>query len=66
MSEKIDGSGRGDELDARKGPSEGWNLDQEVRSDAVARARANIETGHYEEPEVVNEIVDRLIEQFGL
>jgi hypothetical protein len=66
MSEKKDDSGRGDEVEARSGMPEEWSFEHEVRADAIERARANIETGRYEEPEVVNEIVDRLIEQFGL
>ncbi|HDS02053.1 MAG TPA: hypothetical protein ENO22_05015 [candidate division Zixibacteria bacterium] len=66
MSEKENSPACGDEVETNTGVSERANFRQEVRADVVERARANIESGHYDEPEVVDEIVDRLMDQFGL
>ncbi len=55
---------RADEVEIRtKVPAENHSA---VRSDKVAEAREFVASGRYEDPEVVDQIVDRLIEQFGL
>jgi anti-sigma28 factor (negative regulator of flagellin synthesis) len=66
MSKEERDARRGDEVEIRTRIPEKLNLNQQVREDKVARAKANIESGHYDEPEVVDEIVDRLLDQFGL
>lgn len=42
------------------------NTAPEVRKDKVEEARENILAGKYKDSKVMDEIVDRLIEQFGL
>jgi len=39
---------------------------QDVRFDEIARAKANITAGKYKDPEIIEEIIDRLIRKFGL
>ncbi len=66
MSKNEKDSRRGDEVEISTRIPEKLSSNQQVREDKVARAKANIEAGHYNKPEVVDEIVDRLIDQFGL
>ena len=57
---------RGDRLDLSGRIPNQKDSDSNVRQDEIARVKANIEAGRYEDPEVIGKIVDRIINQFGL
>ena len=57
---------RGDRLDLSGQIPKKDDSDSSVRQDEIARVKANIQAGRYEDPEVIGKIVDRIINQFGL
>ena len=44
----------------------GNNSETDIRQGKVDHARANISSGYYDDPEVIDSIVKRLMEQFGI
>lgn len=57
---------RGDKVELSGNIPKPDHNNQEVRFDEVARVKANVDAGKYKDPEVIEEIIDRLISKFGL
>ena len=66
MPEKDGKHEQGDVVDIKSGLARGKEGAPEVRKDKVERARENILSGKYKDSKVMDEIVNRIIEQFGL
>jgi anti-sigma28 factor (negative regulator of flagellin synthesis) len=66
MSKKEGQNRRSDKVQINSEISHKLNSVPEVRKDKVEEARENIIAGKYKDSRVMDEIVDRLIEQFGL
>jgi anti-sigma28 factor (negative regulator of flagellin synthesis) len=66
MSKKTGQNRRSERAQVNSILSSSVNSAPEIRKDKVEEARENIIAGKYKDSKVMDEIVDRLIEQFGL
>lgn len=66
MPKKNGQDRRSDQVQIKSKLGQSMNSAPDVRKDKVREARENIIAGKYSDSKVLDEIVDRLIDQFGL